>query len=50
MMEGLHKTGAIDQRTLCAFDEAFLVSASALKPEEIKAIREAEQISQPESR
>lgn len=49
MMEGLHDAGAIDKQTLREFDEACLAPApaTALKPEEIKAIREAEQVSQP---
>lgn len=43
MMEGLHDAGAIDKRTLREFDEACL----ALLPDEIKAIREAQHVSQP---
>ena len=39
MMEGLHEGGAIDKRTLREFDEACLVPATQLQPEEIKAIR-----------
>ena len=47
MIEGLHEGGAIDKRTLREFDDACLVPATALQPEEIKAIREAEHVSQP---
>ena len=47
MMEGLHEVGAIDMQTMREFDEACLVPAKPLQPEEIRAIREAEHVSQP---
>jgi putative transcriptional regulator len=47
MIEGLHETGSIDKRTMRDFDEACLAPAPVLSPEEIKAIREAEHVSQP---
>lgn len=47
MMEGLHAGGAIDKRTLRGFDETCLAPATPLKADEIKAIREAEHVSQP---
>ncbi len=47
MMEGLHDAGGIDKRTMREFDEACLVPAPVLSPGEIKAIREAEHVSQP---
>ena len=48
MIEGLHvEGGAIEKRTLREFDDACLAPATALQPEQIKAIREAEHISQP---
>lgn len=47
MMEGLHESGLVDKQTMRQFDEACLVPASALEPEEIRAIREAEHVSQP---
>ncbi len=47
MMEGLHEAGSIDKRTLREFDEACLTPVAPLQPEEIKAIREAEHVSQP---
>ena len=47
MMEGLYEGGAIDKRTLREFDETCLAAATPLQPEEIKAIREAEHVSQP---
>lgn len=47
MMEGLHEGGAIDKRTLREFDDVCLAPAPGLSPDEIKAIREAEHVSQP---
>ena len=47
MMEGLHDAGSIDKRTIREFDEACLAPAPVLSPDEIKAIREAEHVSQP---
>ena len=47
MIEGLHEGGAIDKRTLRELDEACRVPAAVLQTEEIKAIREAEHVSQP---
>lgn len=47
MMEGFHEAGVIDKRTLREFDEACLAPATPLQPEEIKAIREAQHVSQP---
>ncbi len=47
MMEGLHEAGAIDNLTLREFDEACLAPATPLQLEEIKAVREAQLVSQP---
>jgi putative transcriptional regulator len=47
MMEGLHDAGSIDKRIMREFDEACLAPAPVLSPDEIKAIREAEHVSQP---
>lgn len=47
MMEGLHEAGSIEKRTMREFDEACLAPAQLLSPEEIRAIREAEHVSQP---
>lgn len=47
MIEGLHDAGAIDKRTLREFDDACLTPAPPLQPEQIRAIREAEHVSQP---
>lgn len=47
MMEGLHDAGSIDKCTRREFDEACLAPAPVLSPDQIKAIREAEHVSQP---
>jgi putative transcriptional regulator len=47
MMEGLHEAGSIDKRTMREFDATCLAPAPLLLPDEIKAIREAERVSQP---
>jgi len=46
-MEGLHEVGAIDKQTMREFDEACLTPVQVLTPEEIRQIRQREQISQP---
>jgi putative transcriptional regulator len=45
-MEALHGVRAIDKQTMRRFDDACLTPIRALKPKEIKAIREKEQVSQ----
>ena len=47
MMEDLHEAGLIDKRTMREFDDVCLAPATPLLPDEIKAIREGEQVSQP---
>ena len=47
IMEGLHDAGGIDKRTMREFDEACIAPAPVFSPDEIKAIREAEHVSQP---
>ncbi len=47
MMEAAFEVGAIDKKTMREFDESCLIAAPVLKPEEIKAIRESEAVSQP---
>lgn len=47
MMEGLHEARAVDKRTLRKFDDACLAPATPLQPDQIRAIREAEHVSQP---
>jgi putative transcriptional regulator len=46
-MEDLHDIGAIDKQTMREFDDACLTPVHVLAPEEIKAIRAREHISQP---
>lgn len=46
-MEALHEVGAIDKKTLREFDDACLTPIQALTPEEIKALRLREHLSQP---
>ena len=45
--EALHDIGAIDKRTMREFDEACLTPVRPMEPDEIKAIRAREHISQP---
>ncbi len=45
-MEALHDAGAIDKQTMRRFDAACLTPIRQLTPEEIKAIRERERVSQ----
>lgn len=47
MMEGLHQAGSIDKQTMREFDEGCLTPTPLLSPDEIKAIRESEHVSQP---
>jgi putative transcriptional regulator len=46
-MEALHGISAVDKQTMREFDEACLTPVHVLAPEEIKALREREHISQP---
>jgi len=45
-MDALHNAGAIDKQTMRRFDAACLTPIRQLTPEEIKAIREKEHVSQ----
>lgn len=44
---GLHKAGVIDKATMREFDALCLTPVELLTPEQIRAIREREQVSQP---
>ena len=44
---GLHKTGLVDKATMREFDALCLTPVAPLTPEEIRALREREQVSQP---
>src|ERR1700688_3282913 len=46
LMEDLHDSGVVDKQTMRRFDDACLTPIRPLKPEEIKAIREREHVSQ----
>lgn len=46
-VEDIHEVGLVDKQTMREFDQSCLAPAKALPPEEIKAIREREQVSQP---
>lgn len=46
-MEALRDVGAIDKQTMREFDETCLTVVRPLAPEEIRAIREREHLSQP---
>jgi putative transcriptional regulator len=45
-MESLHAVGAIDKQTMRRFDQACLTPVQPLSPDEIRAIREREHVSQ----
>lgn len=47
LMNGFHQSGAIDKQTMREFDEACLTTVRSLAPDEIRAIRERENLSQP---
>src|SRR5690554_117593 len=44
--EALHEIGAIDKQTMSDFDETCLTTVKTLAPEEIRALREREHLSQ----
>lgn len=44
---GLHKAGLMDKATMREFDALRLAPVEPLTPEEIRALREREQVSQP---
>lgn len=46
-MEALHDIGAIDKQTLREFDDSCLTPVQPMSPDEIKALRLREHISQP---
>jgi putative transcriptional regulator len=46
-MDALHQIEAIDKKTMRDFDAACLVDIPEMEPEEIRALREREQVSQP---
>jgi putative transcriptional regulator len=46
-VEGFHDVGLVDKRTMRRFDELCLTPTEALGPDEIRALREREHVSQP---
>lgn len=46
-VEGMYAAGTIDKETMRTFDETCLTVPVALKPEDIKALRERNHVSQP---
>lgn len=46
-MESLHEVGAVDKTTMRDFDETCLTTVKPISPEEIRALRERERLSQP---
>lgn len=46
-MEALQEAGAISKRTMRDFDESCLTPVTPLSPDEIRALREQEHLSQP---
>jgi putative transcriptional regulator len=44
---GLHDAGLVDKSTMRQFDELCLTPVAPMAPEEIRALREREQVSQP---
>lgn len=44
---GLHRAGVVDKATMREFDALCLTPVMPMAPEEIKALREREQVSQP---
>jgi putative transcriptional regulator len=47
MVEGVASVRLVDKKTMREFDESCLVPAPMLSPEEIRALREREAVSQP---
>ena len=45
--EGMYRTETIDKKTMRYFDKACLAEIPDMKPEEIRSLREREQVSQP---
>ena len=46
-VSGMHRAGTIDKETLRSFDDSCLTVPSAFEPQEIRAIRETNHVSQP---
>jgi len=46
-VEGFHDAGLVDKQTMRKFDELCLTPTTPLAPEQIRALREREHVSQP---
>ncbi|MBB3105160.1 helix-turn-helix domain-containing protein [Azomonas macrocytogenes] len=46
-MEALHEIGAVDKQTMREFNDACLTPIQVLSPDEIRALRQREHLSQP---
>lgn len=46
-VEGFHEAGVVDKQTMREFDELCLAPAEPLAPDQIRALREREHVSQP---
>jgi len=46
IVSGLHEIGVLDKKTMRDFDEACLTPIESFTPEEIRALREREEVSQ----
>ena len=46
-VEGMYRAGTIDKTTMRSFDESCLTAPAAIKPRQIKALRERYRVSQP---
>lgn len=46
IVSGLHEMGVLDKQTMREFDEACLTPIESFTPEEIRALREREEVSQ----
>ena len=46
-MDALHRIGAVNKKTMRDFDKACLADVPVMTPEDIRALREREHVSQP---
>ena len=44
---GMYRAGTIDKETMRGFDKSCLIMPATIEPEQIKLIRESQQVSQP---
>jgi len=46
-VEGMYQAGTIDKETMRSFDESCIMTPAKLEPQDIKALRERNHVSQP---